>query len=103
MDAIVLADDPLSGVRIAGLTARERAVRVARRAGAERVLVVDDSITVREVERQLLRNEGYDVAAAVDGDPTSPSNTTLFSSASSTTVLASIASAITEVNELTLA
>lgn len=42
MDAIVLADDPLSRVRIAGLTARERAVRVARRAGAERVLVVDD-------------------------------------------------------------
>ncbi len=32
-----------------------------------RVLVVDDSITVREVERQLLRNQGYDVAVAVDG------------------------------------
>ncbi len=33
----------------------------------KRVLVVDDSITVREVERQLLRNQGYDVAVAVDG------------------------------------
>jgi two-component system sensor histidine kinase and response regulator WspE len=33
----------------------------------KRVLVVDDSITVREVERQLLRNEGYDVSVAVDG------------------------------------
>ncbi len=33
----------------------------------KRVLVVDDSITVREVERQLLRNRGYDVAVAVDG------------------------------------
>jgi two-component system sensor histidine kinase and response regulator WspE len=33
----------------------------------KRVLVVDDSITVREVERQLLRNHGYDVAVAVDG------------------------------------
>lgn len=33
----------------------------------KRVLVVDDSITVREVERQLLRNEGYDVDVAVDG------------------------------------
>jgi two-component system sensor histidine kinase and response regulator WspE len=32
-----------------------------------RVLVVDDSITVREVERQLLRNEGYEVAVAIDG------------------------------------
>jgi two-component system sensor histidine kinase and response regulator WspE len=33
----------------------------------KRILVVDDSITVREVERQLLRNAGYDVAVAVDG------------------------------------
>jgi two-component system, chemotaxis family, sensor histidine kinase and response regulator WspE len=33
----------------------------------KRVLIVDDSITVREVERQLLRNHGYDVAVAVDG------------------------------------
>jgi two-component system sensor histidine kinase and response regulator WspE len=33
----------------------------------KRVLVVDDSITVREVERQLLRQHGYDVAVAVDG------------------------------------
>jgi two-component system sensor histidine kinase and response regulator WspE len=32
-----------------------------------RVLVVDDSITVRELERQLLRAHGYDVAVAVDG------------------------------------
>ena len=31
------------------------------------VLVVDDSITVREVERQLLRNAGYQVDVAVDG------------------------------------
>ncbi len=33
----------------------------------KRVLVVDDSITVREVERQLLRTRGYDVTLAVDG------------------------------------
>jgi two-component system sensor histidine kinase and response regulator WspE len=33
----------------------------------KRVLVVDDSITVREVERQLLLQKGYDVAVAVDG------------------------------------
>ena len=32
-----------------------------------RVLVVDDSITVREVERQLLANQGYLVEVAVDG------------------------------------
>ena len=33
----------------------------------KRVLVVDDSITVREVERQLLTNQGYLVEVAVDG------------------------------------
>ena len=33
----------------------------------KRILVVDDSITVREVERQLLRTHGYDVTVAVDG------------------------------------
>jgi two-component system sensor histidine kinase and response regulator WspE len=32
-----------------------------------RVLVVEDSITVREVERQLLVAQGYDVDVAVDG------------------------------------
>jgi two-component system sensor histidine kinase and response regulator WspE len=33
----------------------------------KRVLVADDSITVREVERQLLKARGYEVAVAVDG------------------------------------
>jgi two-component system sensor histidine kinase and response regulator WspE len=32
-----------------------------------RVLVVDDSITVREMERKLLENRGYQVELAVDG------------------------------------
>jgi two-component system sensor histidine kinase and response regulator WspE len=46
----------------------------AHRAGAgsqarrrKRVLVVDDSFTVRELERKLLLNSGYDVDVAVDG------------------------------------
>ncbi len=34
---------------------------------AKRVLVVDDSITVRELERKLLQNHGYVVDIAVDG------------------------------------
>jgi two-component system sensor histidine kinase and response regulator WspE len=34
---------------------------------AKRVLVVDDSITVRELERQLLESRGYHVDLAVDG------------------------------------
>jgi two-component system sensor histidine kinase and response regulator WspE len=33
----------------------------------KQVLVVDDSITVREVQRQLLENRGYHVTIAVDG------------------------------------
>jgi two-component system sensor histidine kinase and response regulator WspE len=33
----------------------------------KRILVVDDSLTVRELERKLLVNRGYDVAVAVDG------------------------------------
>jgi len=33
----------------------------------KRVLVVDDSITVREVERKLLQNRGYSVDVAFDG------------------------------------
>jgi len=40
LDAVVLFD-ALSQVKIAGLSAGERAVRVARRAGATRVLIVD--------------------------------------------------------------
>ncbi len=36
-------------------------------AASKRVLVADDSITVREVERQLLTRMGYQVAVAVDG------------------------------------
>jgi two-component system sensor histidine kinase and response regulator WspE len=33
----------------------------------KRILVVDDSITVREVERKLLENKGYEVEVAVNG------------------------------------
>ncbi len=42
LEAIVLATDPVSRERIAGLSARERAIRVARRVGATRVTVIDD-------------------------------------------------------------
>ncbi|SOZ66477.1 Response regulator receiver ATP-binding histidine kinase, cheA family [Cupriavidus taiwanensis] len=34
---------------------------------ARRVLVVDDSLTVRELQRKLLAGRGYDVTVAVDG------------------------------------
>lgn len=52
----------------------EGRVEGVRRAGAaavpgrrKRVLVVDDSLTVRELERKLLTHRGFDVAVAVDG------------------------------------
>ena len=41
----------------------QHVAQVARK----RVLVVDDSLTVRELQRKLLLNRGYDVAVAVDG------------------------------------
>ncbi|VVN39081.1 hybrid sensor histidine kinase/response regulator [Pseudomonas fluorescens] len=50
-----------------------RLERIARQgsqavgAARKRILVVDDSLTVRELQRKLLRNRGYDVAVAVDG------------------------------------
>ncbi|MGZ0718204.1 response regulator [Pseudomonas palleroniana] len=50
-----------------------RLERIARRsqqateAARKRVLVVDDSLTVRELQRKLLLNRGYEVAVAVDG------------------------------------
>jgi two-component system sensor histidine kinase and response regulator WspE len=40
---------------------------VAQARRRKRVLVVDDSLTVRELERKLLLNRGFDVAVAVDG------------------------------------
>lgn len=43
-----------------------RAAQASGRA-SKRVLVVDDSLTVRELERKLLAARGYDVRVAVDG------------------------------------
>ena len=37
------------------------------RAARKRVLVVDDSLTVRELERKMIEGEGHDVDVAVDG------------------------------------
>jgi two-component system, chemotaxis family, sensor histidine kinase and response regulator WspE len=42
-------------------------VTVERESRRKRVLVVDDSLTVRELERKLLTNAGYEVEVAVDG------------------------------------
>jgi two-component system, chemotaxis family, sensor histidine kinase and response regulator WspE len=63
-DLIRSIDNLLTGRRLGKLAAQEleRPVHAPRR-----ILVVDDSITVRELERQLLENRGYSVDIAVDG------------------------------------
>jgi two-component system, chemotaxis family, sensor histidine kinase and response regulator WspE len=64
-DLIRSIDNLLSGRQIKKLSAEAAVPDEAR--GPKRVLVVDDSITVRELERQLLENRGYTVDVAVDG------------------------------------
>ncbi|WP_432738654.1 Hpt domain-containing protein [Maridesulfovibrio sp. FT414] len=61
-DLVRSIDNLLSGGRLGkvGMESRE-VVRM------QKILVVDDSLTVREVERKLLVNHGYDVDTAVDG------------------------------------
>jgi two-component system, chemotaxis family, sensor histidine kinase and response regulator WspE len=63
-DMIRSIDNMLSGRRL-GKLATEVVQQKVR--AAKRVLIVDDSITVRELERQLLENRGYIVDVAVDG------------------------------------
>ncbi|RYD71998.1 MAG: hybrid sensor histidine kinase/response regulator, partial [Verrucomicrobiaceae bacterium] len=58
---------------IESLVSADRLTHVRRDAGAtavtarKRVLVVEDSLTVRELERKLLDSQGYEVDVAVDG------------------------------------
>lgn len=49
--------------RLERIDKRNRQTELPRK----RVLVVDDSLTVRELQRKLLSHRGYDVAVAVDG------------------------------------
>jgi two-component system sensor histidine kinase and response regulator WspE len=61
---MVRSVDELLGSGKLNIKGRREAIESMR---AKRVLVVDDSLTVREVERKLLENNGYDVSLAVDG------------------------------------
>jgi two-component system sensor histidine kinase and response regulator WspE len=63
-DVVRSIDKLLNGEASRSLALSAGPVAVRRR---KRILVVDDSITVREVERQLLSSRGYEVAVAVDG------------------------------------
>jgi two-component system sensor histidine kinase and response regulator WspE len=62
-DLVRSIDNLLTRGSLMKLGWHERAERAVRK----RVLVVDDSLTVREVERRLLENHGYEVVVAVDG------------------------------------
>jgi two-component system sensor histidine kinase and response regulator WspE len=63
-DLVLSIDNVLMGRRLSRLEF-ERISQQTRR--AKRILVVDDSITVRELERQLLQSRGFTVDVAVDG------------------------------------
>lgn len=63
-DLVGSIDKILSGKRLQKLTTDSAELTEV---SAKRILVVDDSITVREMERKLLENRGYEVEVAVDG------------------------------------
>lgn len=63
-DLVRSTDALLAGRRLTQVESGPVAERLRRR---QRILVVDDSITVRELERQLLQSLGYAVDVAVDG------------------------------------
>jgi len=65
-DLVRSVDMLLHEGRLRTIRATSRLHTGARRP-RKRILVVDDSITVREVERKLLANRGYDVDVCVDG------------------------------------
>ncbi|MCA8293989.1 hybrid sensor histidine kinase/response regulator [Burkholderia sp. AU30198] len=63
-DLIRSVDKLVRGGQLARLKRDPQLALADRR---RRVLVVDDSLTVRELERKLLEKRGYDVTVAVDG------------------------------------
>jgi two-component system sensor histidine kinase and response regulator WspE len=65
-DLVRSIDNLLGGKRLKSPASAIAAASKARKP-ARRILVVDDSITVRELERQLLESRGYAVDVAVDG------------------------------------
>jgi two-component system, chemotaxis family, sensor histidine kinase and response regulator WspE len=63
-DLVRSIDNLVASGRLAPM---ERADGARTSGGHKRILVVDDSFTVREVERKLLEAAGYEVEVAVDG------------------------------------
>ncbi|MEA3212201.1 MAG: two-component system, chemotaxis family, sensor histidine kinase and response regulator WspE [Chthoniobacter sp.] len=63
-DMIRSIENLVSGGRLAHVSRGDAAAAKKQR---KRVLVVDDSLTVRELERKLIDSKGYEVEIAVDG------------------------------------
>ena len=63
-DLVRSIDSLLTGRGISPIDAAREELKASL---VKRILVVDDSITVRELERQLLQSRGYEVDVAVDG------------------------------------
>jgi two-component system sensor histidine kinase and response regulator WspE len=63
-DLVRSIDNVLAGRRLSRVEFERLAEKERQR---KRILVVDDSITVRELERQLLQSRGFAVDVAVDG------------------------------------
>jgi len=63
-DMIRSIENLVSGGRLAHVSRVGAAAAAKKR---KRVLVVDDSLTVRELERKLIESRGYEVEIAVDG------------------------------------
>ena len=63
-DLVRSVEKLISGGRLSQVRGASAAGEAKQR---KRVLVVDDSLTVRELERKLLASRGYDVEVAVDG------------------------------------
>ena len=60
-ESLIRSSAEYTGRRIVG---QEQEAKAAPR---KRILVVEDSLTVRELEKKVLQNNGYEVATAVDG------------------------------------
>ncbi|AJE98363.1 hybrid sensor histidine kinase/response regulator [Pandoraea apista] len=67
IDTADLVRSIAKAVEMGSLERRPMRAAQASGRGRKRVLVVDDSLTVRELERKLLAARGYDVSVAVDG------------------------------------
>ena len=63
-DLVRSIDNLLSGRRLKKMSSPAKTDDVKKK---KRILVVDDSFTVREMERKLLESRGYQVETAVDG------------------------------------